>query len=279
MSHELPDKPSLIIEPPKGWALVNFSEIWQYRDFLLMAVYRDLKARYTQTVLGPLWAIIQPLILMVIYTVIFGGFIDMPTGGVPHAVFYYCALVPWTFISTGMNQSISSLHGNFTVITKIYFPRILLPVQSMAVGLLDVALSILILFGICAVYGYPPTWKAVLLPVFLIPGVLAGIAAGMFLSVLSVQFRDIRMLAPHFTMVWMYSSPIIYPRDAMYPWLRDVAALNPMATMIEGFRWCFDAGELAPMPYLLGSLGLTVGMFLIGAVAFRRLERNLIDVL
>lgn len=276
---DAPGPPSAVIQPPRGWSVCDLRELWAYRHFLVMSVYRDLKVRYTQTILGPFWAILQPLIQMVIFSVIFGMFARMPTNGVPYAMFYYSALVPWTFIATGLSGAIGSLHGNFTIVTKIYFPRMMLPIQAMVVGVFDFCMSFVILLGIALFFDYPPTPRVFLIPLFMIPAFLFAMGIGLLLSALSVQFRDIRYLATYATQLLMYLSPILYPREVLPEPIRNWAALNPIATMVDGSRWAFDAGTLAPPAFLAGSLGVAVALFLVGAIVFRRLERNLVDVL
>ncbi len=265
--------------PPSGWSVCDLRELWAYRHFLVMSVYRDLKVRYTQTVLGPFWAILQPLIQMVIFSVIFGMFAAMPTNGVPYPMFYYSALVPWTFMATGLSMAIGSLHGNFTIVTKIYFPRMMLPIQSMLVGILDFCMSFVILLGIALYFDYPPTLRVLLIPVFMIPMFLAAMGVGLLLSSLSVQFRDVRYLATHVVQLWMYLSPVLYPREVLPAKIQNWAALNPVATMVDGSRWAFNAGTIAPPAFLAGSVGIALVLFIVGAIVFRRLERNLVDVL
>ena len=265
--------------PPSGWSVWDLRELWAYRHFLVMSVYRDLKVRYTQTVLGPFWAILQPLIQMVIFSVIFGMFAAMPTNGVPYPMFYYSALVPWTFMATGLSMAIGSLHGNFTIVTKIYFPRMMLPIQSMLVGILDFCMSFVILLGIALYFDYPPTLRVLLIPVFMIPMFLAAMGVGLLLSSLSVQFRDVRYLATHVVQLWMYLSPVLYPREVLPAKIQNWAALNPVATMVDGSRWAFNAGTIAPPAFLAGSVGIALVLFIVGAIVFRRLERNLVDVL
>lgn len=274
-----PRSPVIEIRPPTGWRAPSIRELWAYREMVYFTIYRDVKTRYTQTMLGPLWAVLQPLITMVIYSVIFGMFARMPSDGIPYPLFVYAALVPWTFLSTGLNTAIGSLHGNFTIITKIYFPRIVLPVQAVLGGIVDLALSLVILLGIAVYYHQPLTPRLLLLPLFLIPGVLAVAGLGLFLSAMSVQFRDVRYIAPHLTVMWMYASPILYPRSVMPAAVREWAALNPVCTVVEGCRWAFHAGEIAPWPWLAGSIGVSVGLFVLGGAVFRRLESNLVDVL
>ncbi len=258
--------------------MINLAELWRYREMLLLTIYRDLKVRYTQTILGPLWAIVQPLMQMVVFSIVFGVFLKVDTKGVPYALFNLTALVPWYFFNNGMNAAITSLHSNYTIITKIYFPRVILPLQSILVFSVDFLLAFGILLGMSLWYGYPPTWRLVLVPVFLLPGLVTATGLGLLMSSLSVQFRDVRHFSTHLTMFLFWLSPINYSRDTMGRFA-DIAGLNPFATSIDGFRWMFKIGELAPTPYVAGSCVIAMVIFFIGGVVFRRIESTLVDVL
>src|SRR5437764_243350 len=234
----LPDKPVIIIERAQSWGAVNLRELWAHRELLYFLTWRDLKVRYKQTALGVLWVILQPLLTMLVFTLLFGrlaGF-DERTGGIPYPIFAFAGLLPWTFFSTAITNSGNSLVGSAHLITKIYFPRMIIPAAAVAAGLVDFALSFTILAALMVYYGVGVTWGLLLLPVLMILVTLLALGVGMLLSALNVKYRDIRQVLPFMVQIWMFLSPVIYPSALVPGKWRWVFALNPMTGIIEGFR-------------------------------------------
>lgn len=271
--------PELVIEPERGWPRIDLRELWAYRSLFYFLVWRDLKVRYAQTVMGIGWAVLQPLLTTLIFTVIFGRFAKVPSDGVPYAVFSLAALVPWTYFSTAFAASSNSLLTNVNLITKVYFPRLVIPFAPVLAGLVDLAIGFLLLLVAMLIFGLPPTILAALLVVPLV-ALLAITAAGVgsWLAALNIQYRDVKHLTPFLAQIWMYASPIVYPMSIVPPSLRPLYALNPLVGAIEGFR-AVMLGTTA-VPWLEIGISTLSGLllFVSGTRYFRRTERVFADV-
>ena len=273
-----PASTAILIKPTRGWASIQLKELWEYRELTYFLVWRDIKVRYKQTVFGSAWAIIQPLLIMVVFSLFFGKLAKMPSDGVPYPLFTFAALVPWTFFAQGLNQSSNGLVGSAHLITKVYFPRLVIPIASVFSGTLDFVISFVVLLGMMAVYGVFPDWKALWLPFLLLLAFVTALGAGMWFSALNVQFRDVRYAIPFFTQVWFFATPIAYPSSLLSePW-RTIYGLNPMAGVVEGFRWALLRTNTAPGPILIVSSLAAVAGLIGGAFYFRRMEKNFADI-
>src|SRR5919108_820507 len=228
---------ALTIEPTKGWAPLKLKALWRYRELLYFLTWRDIKVRYKQTALGASWAVIQPVMTMVIFTVVFGRFAKVPSDGVPYPIFSYCALLPWTFFAYAMGQSANSLVGSANLISKVYFPRLVIPIAASLAGLVDFAIAFVVLLGMMVFYHVIPTAAVVTLPLFLLLALAAALAVGIWLSALNVQYRDVRYTIPFLTQIWLYATPIAYPAGLIHGRLHLIFAVNPMTGVVEGFRW------------------------------------------
>ena len=272
-------KPHLIIKPKKGWQLINFRELWEYRDLFYFLVTRDIKVRYKQTVLGGLWAIIQPFFMMVVFTLFFGNLAKVPSDGVPYPVFNYSALVAWTYFSNSITFSSNSLIQNTALISKVYFPRLLTPLAPVVAFLLDFAIAFIILLGMMLYYGIYPTVMALFLPLLILLTMLITSGVGMFLAALNTQYRDIRYTLTFLVQFWMFASPVVYPTSMIPEQYRLLYAINPMAGVIEGFRSALLGTTAFPTQMLLVSTIVSLIIFITGVLYFRRTERYFADVI
>jgi lipopolysaccharide transport system permease protein len=273
--------PTTVIRPSRGCVPVNFGDLVQFRELLYFLIWSELKVRYKQTVLGAAWAIIQPFAIMVVFAVFFGLVIKVPTGEIPYPVFAYSGLVLWTYFANAFNQSSDSLVQHENLITKVYFPRLLVPVASVVAGLVDFVVAFAVLVGLVIFYGFVPTAAILALPLFVLLAVMTALAVSLWLSALNVKYRDVRLLIPVLTQLWFFSTPIIYP-SSLVPegWRTLYEVLNPMAGIVEGFRWALLGGAAeAPDPMLLAISVFTVVVLLVsGLYYFRRTERIFADV-
>ncbi len=265
------------IRPPKKWVPIDFSELLNYRELLVSFMWRDIKIRYKQTALGFLWAIIQPLFMMVIFTVIFGGFAKIPSDGIPYPLFSFAALLPWMLFSEGLTRSTMSMVSNASIMTKVYFPRLIMPVSGILSPLVDFAVSISILVIIMAFYGFVPTMNVIFLPFFILLALATSLGVGLWLSALNVKYRDFQYTVPFIIQIWMYASPVVYPASIVPESLRFLYSLNPMAGVIEGFRWAL-LGTAMPGPMILVSVGVVILLLVSGVFYFRRMEQYYADV-
>ena len=267
-----------IIEPKEGWAPVDLKKIWDYRELLYFLTKRDIKVRYKQTILGGLWAIIQPVFTMIVFTLLFGRLAKMPSDGIPYPIFVYAGLLPWTYFANALSASGNSLVGSANLITKVYFPRLIVPASASLAGLLDFFVALIVLGGLMIYYKFLPGLGILLFPFLVGLTFLCAVGVGLWLSALNVQYRDIRYVIPFLIQLWMFVSPVIYPVSMInekYQWL---LALNPMGGMIKAYRASL-LGHL-PIDWLL--LGIsTVIIFLLftsGLFYFKRMERTFADV-
>ena len=271
------DYPVTVIEPSRRWVELKWRELWEYRELLYFLIWRDIKVRYKQTVLGAAWAIIQPFFTMVVFSIFFGRLARIPSEGIPYPIFSYAALLPWTFFANGMSQASNSLVGSANLITKVYFPRLVVPLSSVLSGLLDFAIAFVLLLGMMFFYGVRPTAAVIWLPPFLLLALVTALGVALWLSALNVQYRDIRYAMPFLTQFWLFATPIAYPSNLLSePW-RTLYGLNPMAGVVEGFRWAL-LGSSPPGP-MLGVSAVAAVLLLIGGVYyFQRLEATFADV-
>lgn len=265
------------IRPPKKWVPIDIRELLNYRELLFSFMWRDIKIRYKQTALGFLWAIIQPLFMMVIFTVIFGGFAKIPSDGIPYPLFSFSALLPWLLFSEGLTRSTMSMVSNANIMTKVYFPRLIMPVSGILSPLVDFAVSISILVIIMAFYGFVPTINVVFLPLFILLALATSLGVGLWLSALNVKYRDFQYTVPFIIQIWMYASPVVYPASIVPESLKIFYSLNPMAGVIEGFRWAL-LGTAMPGAMILVSVGVVILLLVSGAFYFRRMEQYYADV-
>ncbi len=277
-SPEFGDKSTLWIEPIHGWANLKLKELWEYRELLYFLVWRDVKVRYKQAALGAAWAILQPLLTMLIFSVIFGMFAKVPSDGTPYPLFAFVALVPWNFFATSMTQSSNSVVGSSNLITKVYFPRLAIPLASVLAGLVDFALAFVVLLGMMVYYKRVPTIHVYWLPFFLLLELCAAVGVGFWLSAMNVKYRDVRYVVPFLVQFWMYASPIIYPSSMIPARFRTLYALNPLVGVVDGFRWALLGTKTAPGPMLIASSAATITFLIGGALYFRRMEAQFADV-
>jgi lipopolysaccharide transport system permease protein len=279
LAMEQPSELVTIIKPSRGWSWLDLRELWRYRELVYFLVWRDVKVRYKQTLLGAAWAILKPFLSMVIFTIIFAGLARLETDGAPPPVFYYAGLLPWVLFQDGVTKAGNSLVTGSNLITKVYFPRIAIPLASVVAGVVDFALAFLILIGMMLYYGVVPTSAMWALPLFLILALITSLGVGLWLSALNVSYRDIGYVTPFLVQAWLYASPVVYSTSIIPEgWARIVYGLNPMAGVVQGFRWGILGGE-APTTSLL-ALSVSVALFLLlsGILYFRRTERTFADV-
>ena len=279
ISEKVEPVPHLRIEPSKGWVSLKLRELWVYRELLYFLTWRDIKVRYKQTVLGAAWAIIQPFMMMVVFSLFFGRLGKIPSDGVPYPIFSYAALVPWTFFATGLAMSSNSLVSSANLIKKVYFPRLVIPIATVMSGVIDFVLAFVILIIMMLAYGIVPTVNIVFLPLFLILAFMTSLGVGMWLSAMNVQFRDVRYMVPFMTQFWMFASPIAYPSSMIEDdLLRAIYGINPMVGVVEGFRWALLGTETAPGPIIIVSFAAALFLLVSGMFYFRRMEKTFADV-
>ncbi|HVO26546.1 MAG TPA: ABC transporter permease [Candidatus Margulisiibacteriota bacterium] len=268
----------LIIEPPRGWKPVSFSELWEYRELLYFLIWRDIKVRYKQTVLGGAWAILQPILTMAVFTLLFGRLAKMPSDGVPYPIFSYAALVPWTFFSNGLSKTTTCLVESGSILSKVYFPRLLIPLAKVLSGLVDFAMAFVVLVVMMLCYGMLPTLRTLWLPLFLLLAVVALLAVGLWFSVLNLRYRDIGQAIPFVMQFWLFVTPIAYPSSVLaQPW-RTLYGLNPMTSVVEGFRWALLGSGAVELPVLAASVSVALLTLASGVFYFRRVEWAFADI-
>jgi lipopolysaccharide transport system permease protein len=265
------------IRPSKGWVPLNLHALWEYRELLYFLTWRDIKVRYKQTALGAAWAVIQPFMTMVAFSLFFGQLGKIPSDGLPYPIFSYTALLPWGFFAYALGNSSNSLVGSANLISKVYFPRLVIPISSVLGGVLDFAIAFVVLLGMMAYYRVWPTSAVVLLPLFLLLALVAALGVGLWLSALNVEYRDVRYTLPFLTQFWLFATPVAYPSSLLAePW-RTLYGLNPMVGVVEGFRWAL-LGAQPPGPMLGLSVTMSLVLLVTGAFYFRRMERTFADV-
>ncbi len=272
----------LVIEPTRGWVSLRVMEIWQYRELLFFLIWRDLKVRYKQTALGISWIVLQPVLSVAIFSVIFGYLLKVPSYGIPYPVFAYAALLPWNYFANSLSQSSTSLVDSANLITKIYFPRMLIPMTAVVSGLVDFVISFLVLTVLMMVYGFFPSVTVVFLPLFLILAAFTSLGFSLWLSALNIQYRDVKYLVPFLLQVWFYATPIIYGTELIPERFRFVLNINPMVLVVEGFRWALLQGQSNGYSITGLSIGIssatTILVFFSGLIYFHRTERTFADI-
>lgn len=267
-----------VIRPSRGWPRIGLRELWEYRELLYFLVWRDVKVRYKQTVLGAAWAILQPVATMVVFSLFFGRLAGVPSDGVPYPVFSLAALVPWTFFAQGLAQSANSLVGSQNLITKVYFPRLAIPAATVLSGVVDFALAFPVLLGVMAWHGIVPGVRILWLVPLLLLAFVTALGAGLWLSALNVRYRDVRYVLPFLIQLWLFATPVAYPASLLQePW-RTVYGINPMAGVVEGFRWALLGTGPSPGPLLAASTAAALLLLASGILYFRRMERTFADV-
>ena len=275
---QLPDEPLVVIEPSSKWSLLNLKDIWAYRELLFFLTWRDVKVRYKQTLLGAAWAILQPLFMMIIFTIFFGRLAGVDTGGIPYPLFALAGLVPWTFFSNTITASGNSLVGSAHLITKVYFPRLIVPAAAMMAGLVDFLLAFLLLVVLMIYYRVPLTAQLAFLPVLVLLTALFGLGVGTWMSALNVKYRDVRFALPFVIQLWLFVSSVILPSSAIPEKWRWILLLNPMSGIIEGYR-----AALFGLPFDWPALGiaavLTIVMLFYAVYSFGKAERSFADII
>lgn len=269
--------PVIRIEPSRGWVGLKLRELWEYRELLYFLIWRDIKVRYKQTVLGAAWAIIQPVMTMVVFSIFFGRLAGIPSDGIPYPLFSFAALVPWTFFANGLTQSSNSLVGSGHLITKVYFPRLIIPISAVTSGILDFAIAFVVLIGMALYYGVHPGWGLLALPLLVLLAFVTALGVGLWLSALNVEYRDVRYVVPFMTQFWMYATPIAYPSSLLPGRWRVLYGINPMVGVVEGFRWAL-IGTNPPGAMIYVSAATAIVLLLGGAFYFRRMERTFADI-
>lgn len=277
----LPSPPIVRITPPSGWWAIPFGELWEYRELVYFFVWRDIKIRYKQTAIGAAWAVLQPFLTMLIFSLFFGALAHIPSQGLPYPIFYYSALLPWMYFAASLQNATNTIVENQRVITKVYFPRLALPISAVLSGLVDFAISFLMFVAMMAYYHIHPTLAVLWMPVFLLMAVLTALGMGLWLSALNAIYRDVRYVVPFLVQFWMFASPVVYPSSlvsARWPKWAWLYGLNPMVGVIEGFRWSIAGSGEPPGRLVLISSGVVLVVLLSGLVYFQRMETTVADV-
>ncbi len=270
-------KPVRHIEASKNVSL-GMKELWDYRGLIYFLVWRDIKVRYKQTVMGASWALLQPFFTMVIFSLFFGKLAQVPSDGIPYPIFSYAALVPWMFFANGLQNSSNSLVSNVEMLKKVYFPRLTMPLSAIIAGLLDFGIAFGLLLVMMLYFHIIPNTNIIWIPFFLLLAVITVFGAGFWLSALNVQYRDVRYIVPFLVQAWMFATPIAYPSSLVpEPW-RALFGINPMAGVIEGFRWALLGVDTRPSPIILVSFFVSVALFISGMYYFRKMEKTFADV-
>jgi len=272
--------PELILKPSRGWASLGLREVWAYRELLYFLTWRDIKVRYKQSVLGGAWAIIQPFVAMVVFTIFFGKLANLGPEDIPYPIWNYAAMVPWTYFAFSLNQSSNSLVGSSALLKKIYFPRLVVPIASTLSGLVDFCIAMVVLFPLMLFYGYVPTASVLWVPLLVLLTWVTSLGIGLWFSALNVQFRDVKHAVPFLVQMWFFAPPVVYSISGKItdPLWNLVYHLNPMVGVVEGFRWALLGMDTRPGPVILASALVSVGIFVGGLFYFRRMEKTFADV-
>ena len=278
MAAKSPGSSVVRIEAHRRWLALDLGELWAYRDLVYFFVWRDIKVRYKQTVIGAAWAVLQPVLTMLVFSLFFGRLARIPSRGLPYPIFYYSALLPWMYFATAMQSATNVVVENQRVITKIYFPRVVLPISSVMAGLLDFAISFAVFLALMAYYRMVPTSAVIWLPAFMLLAVLTALGVGLWLSALNALYRDVRYVVPFLVQFWLFASPVAYPSSLVPAKWRWLYGLNPMAGVIEGFRWALTGHGDPPSILLAASSGAVVLLVLSGLVYYHAMEGTIADV-
>jgi len=262
-----------------GWVAIDFAELWQYRELLVFFAVRDIKVRYKQTLLGAAWAILQPVMTMVVFSIFFGKLAGVPSDDLPYPVFSFCGLLPWQLFAFALTQSSNSLVNNAHVLTKVYFPRLIIPFASVIVGLIDFIIAFVVLVGIMLYYNIIPGWALLTLPLFVVLTIAAALSVGLWLSALNVKYRDVRYTISFLTQFWLFVTPVAYSSSLVPPKWQAVYAINPMAGVVEGFRWALLGKSVPPTAMLIVSIAATVILLAGGLFYFARIEKTFPDII
>jgi lipopolysaccharide transport system permease protein len=266
------------IEPSQGWVSLRLRELWEYRELMYFLTWRDIKIRYKQTALGVAWAVLQPMLTMLVFTIFFGRLAKIPSDGIPYHLFALAGLAPWSFFANGLNQSANSLVTSANMIKKVYFPRLIIPLAAVCSGLIDFVIAIGLVLIMVVYRGVPLTANLIYLPPFLLLAFVTSLGVGLWLSALNVEYRDVRYVVPFLIQFWMYATPIAYPASLVpYPW-RTFYGLNPMVGVVEGFRWVLVGAKTQPGPMVVVSAVAAIVLLVTGALYFRRMEKTFADV-
>jgi len=271
--------PVTIIEPSRGWLGLGLKELWDYRELLYFLIWRDVKVKYKQTIIGAGWAILQPLITMIIFTLVFRKIADVPSDNIPYPIFAYTALLPWNLFSGGLNRASVSLVTQSNLISKVYFPRMMVPISAMLSGMVDFAIAFIILVGMMFWYGVVPTAAILSLPLFITIALVAALSVGLWLSALNVRYHDIGHAIPFLVQIWMFASPVAYPVSAVPEKWRLLYSLNPLAGVIEGFRWAMLGKESPDFVVITVSAVAMIALLFSGIAYFKRTERTFADLI
>lgn len=272
-------KPAVLrITPPSRWVALPLSELWAYRELLYFFVWRDIKIRYKQTAIGAAWAVLQPFLTMMVFSLFFGRLAHIPSGGLPYPIFYYSALLPWTYFATSLQNTTGAIVDNQRLITKVYFPRLALPLSSSIAGLVDFVVSFAVFLVMMVYYGIHPRAAALWMPAFLLLAVLTALGAGLWLAALNAMYRDVRYVLPFLVQFWMFASPVAYPSTLVPAKWRWLYGLNPMAGVIEGFRWSLTGQGERPGPLVFASASVVLVVLFGGLAYFQKMESTVADI-
>lgn len=272
------DEPVIRIRPTRGWASLHLRDLWEYRELLFFLAWRDIKVRYKQTVLGVTWVVLQPLATTLIFSVIFGNLAKIPSDNLPYAVFALAGLVPWNFFASAFARGSGSLVGSANLISKVYFPRLVIPIAGVLAGLVDFAIVLALLIGLMFFYGRGITLAFLLLPLYVLLAMAIALGVSLWLSALYVQYRDVGYVVPFLSQVWLYATPVVYPASLVPEPYRVWYALNPMVSVVEGFRWALFGTGQAPNAMLAVSVVVALVILVSGAFFFKRMEKTFADV-
>jgi lipopolysaccharide transport system permease protein len=271
------DRQVVLIRPSQGWASLNLRDLWECRELVYLLAWRDVAVRYKQTIFGAGWAIMQPFLTMVVFSLFFGHLAKIPSDNLPYPIFSYTALLPWNYFASALGKASNSLVGSAHLISKVYFPRLALPISSVLPGVLDFAIAFVVLIGMMVYYGIQPTPAMALVPVLLLLSLISALGIGLWLSALNVEYRDIGFVVPFLLQLWMLATPVVYPSSLLpEPW-RSLYGINPMVGVVDGFRWAVLGTHPSFVPLAL-SAGVSVTLLVTGAFYFRRTERTFADI-
>ena len=270
--------PMTIIRPLRGWRAINLGELWAYRELLYFLTWRDIKIRYKQTVLGFAWAILQPLLMMVVFSLFFGNLLNVPSEDIPYPLFNFTAMLPWILFAQGITRSSESLVANVNMVQKVYFPRLIMPLSGVLAPVVDFAIAFVILIGMMFYFGYSPTIRILWVLPFLMLALFTALGVGLWLSVINVRYRDVRYAVPFLTQLWLFASPVVYASSLLPQKFQAIYGLNPMAGVIEGFRWAL-LGTDPPGSLIAISVTIVLVILISGVFYFRKNEKNFADVI
>lgn len=272
------DLPVIRLQPSKGWVPVKLGELWEYRELLFFMIWRDIKVRYKQTILGMSWAIIQPFFTMIVFSLFFGRLAQVPSDGIPYPIFSYAALVPWGFFANGLTGASNSLVASSNLLKKVYFPRLVIPISTVLGGVVDFVVAFVVLLLMMLYFGITPTINVIWLPFFLLLALITSLGVGLWFAAMSVQFRDVRYAIGFLVQIWLFATPIAYPSSMLEePW-KTLYGLNPMAGVVEGFRWALLGTDTAPGPMIIVSFIVATLLLISGLFYFRRMEKGFADL-